>query len=545
MKERSINMSLDFTRLGVRLAHTAITLGLEKLREPKKLTVGDIMPHTGQDTGQDTGQVEKQAKKQVEKQVVEAPVSVTSGVSTADTIAYQNRELIKEMLLLEAHLQQGCKIGGVACDCCLVPGSIIYSNPSPVMIEDGPSTVISHTGKVRKTTELFEREFSGDICSLRVGYSNIPLEVTPEHQVLAAINVRVRQHSMWRKKGIDENVITWVNASDITDRDFIAFPRITGANDVPYSKYFMELLGWYVAEGSIGKVDRRITLSLSANEPRRRIEGLIRLLGAEIHERDIGNVHHISFTNRKFFSAAEQFGRGARNKYLPQWFLTIPFNKQYSFLSGIIHGDGSVNDKYGIGITTTSIKMAAQLRLVLFRLGLLHGLHRRKINTSYIDGREIKPGGHRYDILVSGDSAKELASATYMRYDGGKKTAGNHGWVSEHYVFLPIMSNEKRPYSGIVHNLAVESDESYLTINGAVHNCSKHPITIEALAHETSGMTGRPVYTKVAEWARKVGPITTPEASASGQYDNEYPKVAMELRGIRKELMTEMIASKE
>ena len=71
--------------------------------------------------------------------------------------------------------------------------------------------------------------------------------------------------------------------------------------------------------------------------------------------------------------------------------------------------------------------------------------------------------------------------------------------------------------------------------------CSKHPITIEALAHETSGMTGRPVYTKVAEWARKVGPITTSEASASGTYDEEYPKVAVELRGIRKELMAEMI----
>lgn len=104
MKERSINMSLDFTRLGVRLAHTAITLGLEKLREPKKLTVGDIMP----------------VEERVGVQPVEAPVSETpvSSVSTKDTIAYQNRELVKEMLLLEAHLQQGCKIGGVACDCC-------------------------------------------------------------------------------------------------------------------------------------------------------------------------------------------------------------------------------------------------------------------------------------------------------------------------------------------------------------------------------------------------------------------------------------------
>lgn len=40
------------------------------------------------------------------------------GVSTEATIIHQNNELRKHMLLLEAHLQQGCKIGGVACDCC-------------------------------------------------------------------------------------------------------------------------------------------------------------------------------------------------------------------------------------------------------------------------------------------------------------------------------------------------------------------------------------------------------------------------------------------
>jgi hypothetical protein len=40
------------------------------------------------------------------------------GVSDADTIAYQNMELIKELLLLESHLKQGCMIFGKPCDCC-------------------------------------------------------------------------------------------------------------------------------------------------------------------------------------------------------------------------------------------------------------------------------------------------------------------------------------------------------------------------------------------------------------------------------------------
>jgi hypothetical protein len=39
-------------------------------------------------------------------------------VTTEETIAYQRRELAKELTLLEGHLSQGCKINNKACDCC-------------------------------------------------------------------------------------------------------------------------------------------------------------------------------------------------------------------------------------------------------------------------------------------------------------------------------------------------------------------------------------------------------------------------------------------
>ncbi len=46
------------------------------------------------------------------------PAVQSPGVSNEETIAYQKRELAKELLLLEKHLQQKCKILGKACDCC-------------------------------------------------------------------------------------------------------------------------------------------------------------------------------------------------------------------------------------------------------------------------------------------------------------------------------------------------------------------------------------------------------------------------------------------
>jgi len=67
--------------------------------------------------------------------------------------------------------------------------------------------------------------------------------------------------------------------------------------------------------------------------------------------------------------------------------------------------------------------------------------------------------------------------------------------------------------------------------------CEKHPINLEALAEETLGMTGDPVYDQLARWCRQNASKMTAEASASGSYDAEYPHLAVELRELRKQVM--------
>lgn len=67
--------------------------------------------------------------------------------------------------------------------------------------------------------------------------------------------------------------------------------------------------------------------------------------------------------------------------------------------------------------------------------------------------------------------------------------------------------------------------------------CEKHPEQLEALALESFGMTADPVFVDVANWARKIQPITTQEASESGQYAEVYPNLALEARQLIKTLM--------
>jgi len=48
----------------------------------------------------------------------EPVIAEEAGLTTEETLAYQKREIGKELLVLESHLAQKCKIEGTPCDCC-------------------------------------------------------------------------------------------------------------------------------------------------------------------------------------------------------------------------------------------------------------------------------------------------------------------------------------------------------------------------------------------------------------------------------------------
>ena len=71
--------------------------------------------------------------------------------------------------------------------------------------------------------------------------------------------------------------------------------------------------------------------------------------------------------------------------------------------------------------------------------------------------------------------------------------------------------------------------------------CEKHPLKIEGLAQETAGMTADPVYTDLASWVKDIAPMVTAEASASGDYEQMYPDIAVQARQFRKAIMPESV----
>lgn len=375
---------------------------------------------------------------------------------------------------------------------CLTGTTKLYTGNSTVKISSilDKHTVIGHTGQVESIDNVISRDYDGPLVELKFAYTNIPLYISPEHPAYIVRNVRKPQ-STWREEGIQEKDLDWVPCEELTDRDFIAFPRIREIKDVEIaSERLMELSGIYIAEGSPDKQERGLNVIFSFGRDE------VELIGDTVNL--IENIYGITpcvtdtetqtavrviFSSKYYGPYFEQFGKGAKNKTIPQWVLYLPEYKQVKLLRGAFRGDGSPGE-YCFRYTTVSEQLAYRLRLLLFRLGILHGVYEREKDDSEINGRKIK-GGTYYEITISGDAARQFAEITDFEYDGGEKTAGNHGYVTANYVFIPIKEARKIHFKGKLYNLHVPGSESYLTIHGALHNCAvKHSQTAKVLMRE-------------------------------------------------------------
>jgi hypothetical protein len=369
-------------------------------------------------------------------------------------------------------------IDGEPCDC-LVPGTLVYTKNGmrPINRFRENLSAFTHEGRHQRVTQTMSRHYSGQLVSVTPYYIDYPLLLTPNHPVFAVKDgalARGQRSRFTTGQGL-ENHLAWVPATDLGSRDLMCFPRLAYSQDVEIVSHDLaELFGWYVAEGCKDKVGNRIIFALGKHETEniRHIQEIIkRQFGVEPRTYNRATSVHVTFSHRDFSPMFAHFGNGARDKTVPVWLLHLPWDKQYAFLRGLISGDGSI-DSHNISIATSSQKLAAQLRLLLFRLGLLHNLSKRVLPDARIGERLIKATGPLYCIRVAGAAAVDLAKNTHLSYRPPSAPPLNYGRVEEGYALIPMRQLGLEDYEGRVYNMEVALDNTYVTLHGAIHNSS-------------------------------------------------------------------------
>ena len=228
----------------------------------------------------------------------------------------------------------------------------------------------------------------------------------------------------------------------------------------------------------------------------------------------------------RFFSL---FGKNSKEKRLPPWAILLPEEQIRWVLKGMFEGDGN-HSYYAFNYSSSSFSMVSQLRLILFKLGILNGVKIVKAYPSNINGRVIKSRTPNYVVTISGDAARRFARLIESDHDGGQRTSGNFGFVTEKQCLIPIRKIGLSNYHGPVYNLEVESDESYTTLWGVVHNCSyKHLGSAKIKLQEAMASEGKRLQEKVTDAWDQLNEVETTHLT-------RWPELIPKLREMRKRL---------
>ena len=160
------------------------------------------------------------------------------------------------------------------------------------------------------------------------------------------------------------------------------------------------------------------------------------------------------------------------NKCLPGWFIGLPLDKLENLLLGWWRGD--------VGCTS-SVDLCNQFKLIFIKMGIIPSIS--VITSDSINSRRIKkPNLIKGRKIISTKDHHVFTHLSFFRdsYSLDKlvefkkyssKLGRRKGWIDKNYIYLPILRIDKKKYSGLVYNLEVKEDNSYLTENLAVHNC--------------------------------------------------------------------------
>jgi glycosyltransferase involved in cell wall biosynthesis len=425
---------------------------------------------------------------------------------------------------------------------CLPPGEIVLTNPSAKPIEDvrPADRVFGADGVWHLVTGINKRQFDGELVVLYPHLSQA-VRLTPEHRVLAVrpracgnnANSPCRPNSCrcllrakrattyktamemdrqgiapsiirrqlevpettlyyWRKKRTRPQAWDkpfyqsynpeWIAAKDLRAGDFLAVP--TPKETVEYAGPPPRLLGYYVAEGFTNNDNLRLAFGTHEtaliNDARHQIEQWKGKAPAVYPTKTATLVVWYSTADVSTFR--EWCGVGAHNKKVPLPILQGSQEVMQDFLKGLWAGDGCVSHRNGYQVlcyATVSPTLARQLLLLLARVGVIAKLGIVSSPRAFNKGKPV------YQLTVSGQHMIMLSSLLDYPINEKIKRSRAHAssFIHEGFLYYPIRHIARQAYKGPVHDLQVESAESFLAGNIMVHNCEIFGLsTVEALS---------------------------------------------------------------
>lgn len=285
----------------------------------------------------------------------------------------------------------------------------------------------------------------------------------------------------------------WLRADELREGDMVCFPRAQIKGGQPTTEGKARLLGYFLAEGSFLKRNGErveVEFTFSLEEKGSYVAEVCDLLRQEFPEageprtygREDRNTCSVRITSREvaewFYAHGGEYSHG---KKLSQEVLGWSEDHHRHLIGAWVNGDGTCHSVHGsTSVTTVSYDLMSQMHMLMARCGMWAraecrvGAHSVEINQVVNGGTislERETGRRPSYTLVLGKMQSQSLQGFTDKVENSAHTS-QVPTVTEGHVLFPITSIESDIYTGWVHNMEVDEDNSYVVEGVASHNCS-------------------------------------------------------------------------
>jgi hypothetical protein len=342
--------------------------------------------------------------------------------------------------------------------------------------------LFNHLGYVDFVSHVFERDYSGDLISIR-SWGLPEFSLTSEHPLLISRNIeneteyedveesdggiliikRKKQKTQTRK-------LMWVEAKEITNKDWLATPKTEYKNEnftgLPYTNISNKVInkpqqisspntdlawmfGLYIADGNTVKKHKVcFTFSNKEIDYVDRLKKAFDSIGLSIKiEMNDTYIRAYCYSSVLAESFDKWFGHYSTKRQIPNFLLTQGWDIE-SIIDGIFCGDGfyQKNIKH---ISMSNKSLIYQLRHLLVNLDYKPTIFEQRYSTTSYNNSS------KCGYTIAWNTKNSVSKL---------KTDLKH-------LYNPIRTIKTNYYSGKVYNLEVSDQHSYIVEGVSSHNC--------------------------------------------------------------------------
>ena len=333
--------------------------------------------------------------------------------------------------------------------------------------------VLTHKGRWKPVTATGSRQAETYLLK-----GNITIETTANHPIYSADIKRIWDNTS-DSKGYKKHLVNigqWTSAIDMESKQWAtpitAEPVIipigysSNLNQKPMPELnedFWYFVGRWIGDGWVrdgfrkekpsGKGYGTIYLCDSSDKENELINIVSKMSDNYSVERD-RTVIKVKFTSQVLCKwLVDNFGKGAINKTIPGWALSMSHKYRKILFDGIMDSDGWRKSDTSMKVTSISKRLILGIRMLAESLGYSTSVsYYKRPEKTVIEGRTVNQHD-TYSVAVHDNKNRK----TGLEYNG-------HKWYKCRNV---IKTGEIKT----VYNISVEEDDSYIADSIVVHNC--------------------------------------------------------------------------